>query len=170
MIKKILLFLKFYSLVLIKTIVVLFRKDRTLKKINLDYISSPHSEDDFLLLNFTFKNALYYKINNTKYLYDGSKLIYLKPQNHKVNFEAIGLSMRFKKTIEIKPNLKTEFLSFKANTQNLKLAYNTKSDIIVINLNHSINLKHIELSFNEIKFKNQSTTIKLNTFNQFDYL
>lgn len=170
MIKHVLSFLRFYSSVLIRIIRILFKKNKTLQKIEFDYISNPHAEDDFLLINFSFTNALYFRINRTNYLYDGKKIIYLKPHKHKIDFEAIGLFESYKKQIEIAPSLKTNFSNFKTESQELNLRYNHHSDIQIINLKRTFNLKNSNVKFENVKLKTQNITLKLDTFNQNNYL
>lgn len=170
MIKNVLNFLRFYSSVLIRIFRILFKKNKKLIKNEFDYISNPHAKDDFLLMNFSFTNALYFKINTTKYLYDGKKIIYLKPHNHKIDFEAIGLFESYKKQIEIKPSLKTNFLNFKTKSQELKLDYNYQSELQINNLRQTLSTKNSKVKLDKVKFKNQNITLKLDTFNQNNYL
>ncbi|MEZ4853751.1 hypothetical protein [Flavobacterium sp.] len=141
-----------------------------MQKIEFDYISNPHAEDDFLLMNFSFTNALYFRINRTNYLYDGKKIIYLKPHNHKIDFEAIGLFKNYKKQIEIDPSLKTNFSNFKIKSQELNLGYNHHSDLQIINLQRTFDLKNSNVKFEIVKLKRQNITLKLDKFNQNNYL
>jgi hypothetical protein len=170
MIKKILNFLKFYSFVLYRLIVLVFKKNRTLSKFHFEYIPSPHSEDDFLILNFKFKNALFYKINETRYLYDGCKIIFLKKHNYKISFEAIGYQGTYKENFFIEPTIKTNFSKLKTKSQNLNLDYKTQEKINTINLKKTTCLIPIEFNQNNVQIKKETTTIKFKTFNQNDYL
>jgi len=170
MIKKILNFLRFYLSVLIRLIVLFFKKNRSLHKSHLDYIANPHSEDDFLLLDFKFSNVLFYQINETKYLHDGKKIILLKKHNYKIQFEAIGYKEIYKEEIIIEPTIKTNFSKFKTKSQNLNLGFKTQEKINITNLKKRINSTQVELNSNDVKLLKQTITIKLNTFNQNDYL
>jgi hypothetical protein len=170
MIKKILNFLKFYSSVLCRLIVLVFKKNRTLSKSHFEYIASPHSEDDFLILDFKFRNALFYKINETKYLYDGCKIIFLKKYNYKISFEAIGYQGTYKEDFFIEPTIKTNFSKLKTKSQNLNFDFKAQEKTNTINLKKTINSIGIELNQNSVQIKKQNITIKFNSFNQNDYL
>lgn len=59
-------FLKFQFIITCKWIGILFKKNRQLTKISVDYFKNWHLENSFLLAYIKFNNAIYYKVGTTR--------------------------------------------------------------------------------------------------------
>jgi hypothetical protein len=70
-------FLKFHLTRIRKWSAILFKKNKKLKKISLNYYKNWHSESSFLLVNLEFTNAIYFKVGKFK-SFDFSKPLILK--------------------------------------------------------------------------------------------
>ncbi|MBK5214799.1 MAG: hypothetical protein JJE55_14200 [Flavobacteriaceae bacterium] len=110
-------YLKFQSLKFRKWIFILFKRNRKLHKISFDYYKNWQFEHGLLVINFQFKNAIWYKIGDYKSL-DFIKPIFLNLQNTKsdlVVFEVYGFFQ--KQVYYIKLNKATKIDNQPFNTK-----------------------------------------------------
>lgn len=163
-------FLKFYTIITKRVIMVLFVKNRKLKKISFDYISYPHSDDDFLILDFNFTNALYFKINDVKYVYYGKKIIPLKKYNYKIEFTAIGIFKNYHETIVVEPTISTVFSNFKTISNNLQFSLEQQKELHFLNKEHKSISKNVNLNFQKITIKDNKPTFKSTKYNQNEFI
>ncbi|MGV7106428.1 hypothetical protein [Flavobacterium sp. U410] len=169
MIKNIVLFSKFYFLVGITFFKILFSGSKRLKREKVNYASYPYFKDSFLLFEFHFKNALYFKINNVKHLHQGTKIIPLKNYNYTIDFYAIGIFETYHQTISIEPGFEADFSDFKTKTSKLQLQSNEQKKLH-INIEPTVRRKIAKLYFDEIRLKHKKATIKFNTYNQNEFI
>jgi hypothetical protein len=64
--KQLIAFLKFHFVRIVKWFAILFKSNRRLKKLSFDYYKNWHSNNSYLVVNFKFRNATYFKVGNTK--------------------------------------------------------------------------------------------------------
>ncbi|MFD2890882.1 hypothetical protein ACFS5J_02520 [Flavobacterium chuncheonense] len=109
-------------------------------------------------------------MNNTNYLYGGRKIVNLKSNENEINFVAIGLKNSYKEQIVIEPDIKTDFLSFETQSRNLKLQYKKAQNFELKILKKSLGFKNPTLLLHRQDFKKHNISLKVNNFNQQDYL
>ena len=162
-------FLKFHFTRIRKWSAILFKKNKKLKKISLDYYKNWHSESSFLLVNLEFTNAIYFKVGNFK-SFDFSKPLILNLKNlntSTIKVEVYGFFqnqiflIELKKEIQINSQVfQTRFIdlsSVELPRQKTKLQITnycfSKDKPKIRTQNFSINSKNIRINFSKFKIQ-----------------
>lgn len=121
--KQLVSFLKFHFIRIGKLLAILFKKNKRLQKLSFEYYQNWQFENAYLVVDFNFKNAVWFRIGKFK-SFDFSKPIILNLENIQsdtIIFEVFGFFQ--KQVYEINLNIETRI-----NTQPFK----TKIDNINI--------------------------------------
>lgn len=113
--------LKFNSIKTGKWLVLLFKKDRQLHKISIDYYKNWHTDNSCMVIYLTFKNAIYFKFGDTKSVNFTKPLIFnLKNFNSdKLILEVFGFRNKQVIELEIYKEIYLNLTPFKAAVDNI---------------------------------------------------
>lgn len=167
--KQLIAFLKFHFVRIGKWFAILFKRNRQLKKLSFDYYKNWHSNNSYLLVDFKFRNAIYFKVGNNK-SFDFTKPLILNLQRLNTEIIKVEVFGFFQKLVliielnkefqfnskplraEIKNISPVEITRQKIRTKKTKL-WMTRDKIKVANKSVSINTPQIAIKYNN--FNNQ---------------
>lgn len=170
--KQLIAFLKFHSVRIGKWFAILFKRNRQLEKLSFDYYKNWHSDNSYLLVDFKFKNAIYFKVGDFK-SFDFTKPLILNLQNSntdKIKVEVFGFLQKQILVIELNKELQLNTKPFKTVIENISPIEITrqKTRIKIPNLwfafgKPKVTIPNIQVHSNQI-------TINTNKFNSQEYL
>jgi hypothetical protein len=123
-----------------------------------------------MLINYRFRNALYYQFGTYKTLEKQIKIFDLKNCDKEIDFIVYGFFDSKTYKLKFEPQLSIENLSFKTTISNLNLKFEQKA---IPKLAHSqlyCNIKPLDLKFQNLKLRRQKIKISNTTFNQNEFI
>jgi len=155
--KKLILFIKFHLTRISKWVAILFKKNRKLKKISFDYYKNWHSDSSYLIVEFKFENAVYFRVGETK-SFDFSIPLILNLQNQQRNnieIEVYGFLQ--KKVFVIKMNKEIIL-----NTKSFQTKFENLSPVAILEQKTKIKISNIWFNDRKPKVKIQSISVNAN--------
>lgn len=157
--------IRFYLIVSGRFIILLFRRKKGIKLLYLEYANKYQFDNSYLIIRYSFRNALFYNFKNVKKTTDKQIIIF---NLNNVPSQTIELTVYgfFKSTtfnIEIKPEWKLQNNSFKTAIKGIKEIEIYSKPILLKEIKPTPRLPKIKLNHWEIQ-------IKQPTYNQTDFL
>lgn len=162
--------IKLHFTIVLRFILILFRKDKHLKEIYFEKINDNIFDDSLLIINYSFRNAIYYKVNNKITLENKVKIFNLKNIDLPLHFIVYGLFDKKHYTIEIKPTKSLNNKSFKTYFSNLNISLTHTTNPKLISYDVYITKKNKIIETPKAYIFKKKLLIKTNSFNQNDYL
>jgi hypothetical protein len=172
LLKQLVLFIKFHFTRISKWVAILFKKNKKLKKISFDYYKNWHSDSSYLIVDFKFKNAIYFRVGETK-SFDFSIPLILNLQSLETNnimVEVFGFLQKQIFVIELNKEIQLNTKSFKTKFENL-------SPVAIPEQKTKVKIPNFWFALNKPKIKIQSVsvnasniTIKSNKFKIQEYI
>lgn len=162
--------LKFLLYLSKRVVIILFRKERNIELLELTFSDKFLFENSYLIIQYRFKNALYYQFDDLKTIENQLKIFDIS--NFKNDFKLVVYGLYEKKVYSIKVNPKNKIhnQNFKTEIHNFKSALyffdipNLKSNnVFVKELQSNINRKVISV-------EKQQINIQSYPFNQSEFL
>lgn len=154
--------LKLYFNIALRFLLILFRKDKHLKEIYFESCNEDIFEDSLLVINYRFKNAIYYKVNNKITTENKVKIFNVKNINSEIHFIVYGWFGKKQYLIVIKPTKSLNNESFKTHFSNLNISL-TVSDIPkLVNDQIHITTKNVNIETSKVFIPNKKIQIKTN--------
>ena len=162
--------LRFLKVVITRFLIILFRRKKGIELLFLNYNTEHLFDNSLMVINYRFRNAIFYRFGNHKTLEKKIKIFNMK--NFENEFDLIVYGFFRKKTykIQCEPQLTLNNNSFKTNLSNLTL--NLKEQKIP-KLAHSpihLAVRKPNISNQKIIIKNNLIRVKTNSFNQNEYI
>lgn len=162
--------LRFLNVLISRFLNILFRRRKGIELLHLDYNTEYLFDNSFIVINYRFRNAIYYRFGNHKTLEKQIKIFNIK--NFENEFDLIVYGFFRKKTykIQFEPQLTLNSNSFKTTFSNLTL--NLKEQKVPKLAHPPIHLavRKPNISNQKIKIINKSLRIKTNSFNQNEFI
>lgn len=169
LLKQLISFLKFHFVRIGKWFIILFKKNRRLKKLSFDYYKNWHSDISYLVVDFKFRNAIYFKVGDTR-SFDFTKPLILNLQKLKtdnIKVEVFGFLQKQVFIIELNKELQLNSKPFRTAIENISPVEITrqKTKVKIPNLwfaegkpkitiqSVSFKSKHIAIKYNEFKIQ-----------------
>lgn len=142
--------------------IILFRKNRRIKLLYLKYNSEHVFDNGFLIVNYRFRNALYYKFGNHITLEKQIKIFNLKNFDHEFQLTVYGFFQKktFKLKVEPKSTLHTN--NFKTTISNITVELKEQKT--------TLNQASVILTLDEPKIIYPKIKIETNSFNQNEFI
>ncbi|AWG22244.1 hypothetical protein FFWV33_12310 [Flavobacterium faecale] len=149
---------------------ILFRKHKKIELLQLEYDRNPIFQNGYLIINYRFKNAIYYGFNHNKTLEKQIKIFDLTNIEHEFNLIVYGFFQKKEYQIKIEPQLNFKSQNFKTKFKNLatQLEFQQIENINIPSLN--IKQKKQSILLPKIKVRNHPIIFKSNSFNQNDFI
>jgi hypothetical protein len=149
---------------------ILFRRNKDIEELFLNYETEHLFDNSYLVINYRFRNALYYQFGATKTLEKHIKIFDLKNCDKEMDFVVHGLFDSISYKLIFEPQLTLENSSFKASFSNLNLKLTERT---IPKLIHSKVNCHIKTPFiitPRIKINQPNIKISKPTFNQNEFI
>jgi len=163
--------LKFAISVATKFVVIVFRRRKGIKLLGLDYSKKYLFDKSYLIINYKFKNALWYDFKNLRKTTNKHAVVFnlQNLSSNKITLIVRGFFQKKVYYINIKPEKILETKPFKLNLFDLQ----KKSFIHQINFctkNPLIKLERIKILEKGIKIFKKEIKINHSLYNQTDFL
>ena len=152
-----------------KGFIFLFKRNKKLKKISFDYFKNWHFDNSYLVIDFKFKNAIYFKVGEIR-SFDFSKPLILNLQNlntNNIEFEVYGFLQKQIFLIDLNKEINLNSKTFRTVIDNISpveiIRNKTRTKISNLNIargkpkvtiqNVSINTNKIEIMYNNFNEK-----------------
>ena len=172
LIKQLLIFTKFNLTKISKWFGILFKKNRKLKNISLDYYKNWHLDNSYLIVDLKFKNAIYFKVGKIK-SFDFSIPLILNLQNlqtKSIKVEVFGFLQKQVYEIELNKEIKLETKSFKTKFENLSLIEIPRNKAKLKIANFWLSLGKTKVRIQSVSVNTNNITIKSNKFKIQEYI
>jgi hypothetical protein len=149
---------------------ILFRRNKELEELFLNYETQHLFDNSYLVINYRFRNALYYQFGATKTLEKHIKIFDLKNCDKEMDFVVYGLFDSKSYKLIFEPQLSLESSSFKTFFSNLNVKLSERT---IPKLIHSKVNCHIKTPFiitPRIRIKQPNIKISNTTFNQNEFI
>jgi hypothetical protein len=153
--KQLVSFFKFHFKRIGKLLAMLFKKNKRLKKLSFDYYKNLHSDNSYLLVDFKFKNAIYFRVGDIK-SFDFGKPLILNLKTLKADTIKIEVFGFFQKQVFI-IELKKEF---KLNSNPFSTAIENISPVDITRQKTRVKIPNLKFAFGKPKVTIQSITVK----------
>jgi hypothetical protein len=162
--------LHFILVITVRCFKILFRRNKDIEELFLNYETEHLFDNSYLVINYRFRNALYYQFGATKTLEKHIKIFDLKNCDKEMDFVVHGLFDSISYKLIFEPQLTLENSSFKASFSNLNLKLTERT---IPKLIHSKVNCHIKTPFiitPRIKINQPNIKISKPTFNQNEFI
>lgn len=162
--------LHFLKFVIARFLIILFRKKKEIELLYLEYNTEHLFDNSFIIINYQFKNAIYYKFGNYKTLEKEIKIFNLKNLDEEFNLTVYGFFRKSTYQLKFEAKLTLESEKFKASSSNFKLKLEKQC---FPNLSHPLfcfTLNNPNVKSSKVKSLNKNITIKTNSFNQNEFI
>lgn len=162
--------LQFIQVVTARFFIILFRKRRAIELLQLDYETEHLFDNSLIVINYRFRNAIYYRFGKHKTLEKQVKIFNLKNFENEFDLFVYGFFRKTKYRIQVEPQLTLNNDSFKTIISNLSIKLIEQN---VPKLTQPSIYFHIEkpnIKFQKIKITNKTLQIKTNSFNQNEFI
>ena len=149
---------------------ILFRRNKDLEKLFLNYQTEHLFDTSYIVINYRFRNALYYQFGATKTLEKHTKIFDLKNCDKKLDFVVYGLFDKIPYKLTFEPQRTLENSSFKTSFSNLNIKLTERIIPKLIRSKVNCHIKTPFLTTPGIKINQPSIKISNTTFNQNDFV
>lgn len=169
-IKYLLIKLQFLKVVMARFFVIFFRKRRNIELLYLEYDTEHLFDTSFIVFNYRFRNAIYYRFGNHKTLEKKIKIFNIKTFDNEFDLIVYGFFQKKIYKIQFEPQLTLNNDSFKTTISNLTLKLIEQNVPKLAHPSIFLDIEKPNINFQKIKITNQSIQIKTNSFNQNEFI
>lgn len=165
-------FVKFQFLKFGRWISVLFKRRKSINKIAFEYYKNWQFKNAYLVIDFQFRNAIWYKVGNIKST-DFFHSLILNLENidaETIDFEVFGFFQKQIYTINLNKVAELNSEPFKTQIHNLSSLDLIKSKILFDLPNFGIKNTKTTLNFENIKVETSTSQINYKPFKIQEYL
>jgi len=167
---KILSQLRFVWVVVIRHVIILFRRNRSVKLVYLNYSTEHLFNQSYLQISYKFKNAVYYQIAGKKTLNKQMAIIDLKHHNHTFDIIVHGFLQKNTFQISISPQHSLDHSSFKTQIANLNVQLKEVAIPQLTPLSVAYTITPPTIIPNKIELISPKVQITHSAFNQNEYI
>ncbi len=162
--------LKFSGIITLRFLIILFRKRKNIEVLYLNYSDKHLFDSSYIILNYYFKNAIWFRFGKHKTTDKHLKLFNLK--NFEKEFDLVVYGFFRKKVFRLKFEPQQTLVSDKFKTQ-----FNHLDNDLVFKSMPKINTPSIVLATKQIKasiknkiLQHQKIELQINKYNQTDFI
>jgi len=170
--KQLVIFLIFHFTKSSKWFDILFKKNRKLKNLSFDYYKNWHSDNSYLIVDFKFKNAIYFKVGETK-SFDFTIPLILNLQNLKTNnikVEVYGFLQKQVFIVELNKEIELDTKSFRTKLEKLSLIGIPRQKTKIKITNFLFAFVKPNILIQSVSVNSNNITIKSNKFKIQEYI
>lgn len=162
--------LHFFKVVTARFLIILFRRKKRIEELYLNYSKEHIFDNSYIIINYRFKNAIYYRFGKYITLNKQIKIFNLKNFDQEFNVIVYGLFNRKIVPLKFEPKLTLNTDTFKTNISNLDLILVEKPIPKLSPKEIYCDIKKPLIETPEIIVKNKKITISNTIFNQNEFI
>lgn len=160
----------FYKIVIARFFIIFFKRNRRIELLYIDYNSQHLFYNGFIIINYSFKNAIYYKFGNNKTLEKAIKIFNLKEIENEFAFTVYGFFSKKIFRIILNPNVNLDSSSFDTKFSKLKIELVEVKSIKIIYSEKYPKINKLKINAPKVKVENKKIIFKNDSFNQNEYI
>lgn len=162
--------LYFIKVVIARFFIILFRRKKEIELLQLEYNTDHLFENSFIIINYRFRNAIYYKFGNHKTLEKKIKIFNLK--NFETEFQLTVYGLFRMRTYQLKfdPKLALNSEKFKTSFSNFNAKLKEQNIPNLSNPLFNLAIEKPIITTPKTEIANKTITIKTNSFNQNEFI
>ena len=168
--KKIVFKFNFIKYVLFRHIKILFRKNKKIRLLYINYDTKHLFDSSFIVINYRFANAIYYRFGNQITLEKQIKVFDLKKCDNELDFVVYGFFDKKEYKLKFEPKFTFENTCFRTAISNLNLKLEERIIPKLIRSNIYCDISTPKILTQKIKIKQPKIIISNTTFNQNEFI
>lgn len=162
--------LRFLKVVITRFLIILFRRSKGIELLLLEYATEHLFDNSFIVINYRFRNAIYYRFGNHKTLEKQIKIFNIESFENEFDLIVYGFFRKKTYKIQFEPQLTLNSNSFKTTIFNLTLNLKEQNVPKLTHPSIYLGIEKPNILPQEIKINNKSLQIKTNSFNQNEFI
>lgn len=151
-------------------IILLFRRRKRIEEIHLNYSSEHLFNNSYIIINYRFRNAIYYRFGKYKTLEKQIKIFDLKNFDKEFEFIVYGFFDTKRYKLKFEPQLTLENSSFKTSFSYLNIKLVDRTIPKLAHPNIYSNIKKPKIIIPNIEINHKPITISNTIFNQNEFI
>lgn len=160
----------FIKNVLFRCIKILFRKNKKIRLLYINYDAKHLFDSSYIVINYRFANAIYYRFGNQITLEKQIKIFDLRNCDTELDFVVYGFFCKKEYKLKFEPQFTLENSSFKTAISNLNLKLEERTTPKLISSNIYCDISPPKILTQKIKIKQPNIKISNTTFNQNEFI
>ncbi|WP_291130990.1 hypothetical protein [Flavobacterium sp. UBA7682] len=162
--------LNFIKVVIVRFFIILFRRRKRIEKIYLNYAKEHIFENSYIVINYRFRNAIYFRFGKNKTLEKQIKIFDLENIEKEFDLVVYGFFRKNIYKLKFEPLLSLENSTFKTVFSNLNLKLEEKSTPKLTHPDIYCDIKKPTVEIPNIEVNHRPLIISNTTFNQTDFI
>ena len=162
--------LNFLKVVISRFLTILFRRRKEIELLHLEYDTKYLFDNSFIIINYRFRNAIYFQFGNHITLEKEIKIFNLKKIDNEFQLNVYGFFRRKRYLLKFEPKLTLESQKFKTSFSNFCLKIEEQN---IPNFPQPLFYLAIDkpsIKPPKTKIVNKTITTKTNSFNQNEFI
>lgn len=162
--------LKFFRIIVLRFFKILFRRRKSIEVLYLNYSDKHLFESSYIVINYHFKNALWFRFG--KHITTEKHIKVLNLKNFDKEFDLVVYGFFRKAVFRLKFQPQNSL-----NSEQFSTSFNSLSNDLKFKATPSFLSTHIPVQLNEIKlnitgvmYQHKSISLKTNPYNQTDFI
>ncbi len=160
----------FYKVIIARFTIILFRRRKNIEELYFNYDTEHLFTNSYIIINYRFRNAIYYRFGKRKTLEKQIKIFDLNNIDKEIDFIVYGFFNRKKYKLKFKPKLTLDNSSFRTTFSNLNLKLKEKTIPKLTYSDIYCDIKKPNITISNIEINHKQLTISSTTFNQTDFI
>ena len=162
--------LRFLKVVIARFFIILFTKRKKIEELYINYETEHIFDNSYIIINYRFRNAIYYRFGNHITLEKQIKIFDIKNFDKEFNLTVYGFFDTMVIQLKFEPQLTLNTDSFKTEFSNLNLKLQEQTLPKLIHPAIYCKIDKPIINTQKIKMQNKPITILHKTFNQNDFI
>lgn len=156
--------LQFIIIVISRFFKILFRKNRNINLLLLDYNTDYIFKNSLIIINYRFRNGIWYKFGNHKTTEKQIKIFNLKNFDQEFELTVFGWFQKKKYLLKFEPTVILNNHTFKTSLNNLFINLEDQNIPKFDHPNINLSIKSFDIDHTKINFITKPITINNNPF------
>jgi hypothetical protein len=162
--------LRFLKVVITRFLIILFRRKKGIELLHLEYDINHLFDKSFIVINYRFRNGIYYRFGNHKTLEKEIKIFNLKNFEKEFELTVYGFFRKESYKLKFEPKFTLEITNFKTDFSNLQIKLEQR---LIPKLTHPLFYPIIEklsIATPQAIITYNIVNIKTKTYNQNEFI
>lgn len=162
--------LHFFKVVTARFLIILFRRKKRIEQLYLNYSTEHIFDNSYIIINYRFRNAIYYRFGKYITLEKQIKIFDLKNFDKEFDFVVSGFFRSKTYKLKFDPQLFLNNSSFKTSVSNLNIKLEKRTIPNLAHPNIYSNIKKPKIIIPNIEINHKQITISNTIFNQNEFI
>ena len=162
--------LRFLKVVIARFLTILFRRRKGIELLRLEYDTEHLFDNSFIIINYRFRNAIYYKFGNHITLEKEVKIFNLTNFDKDFQLTVFGFFRKKTYLLKFEPKLKLEPEKFKTTFSNFRIKLEEQNTPNLSHPSFFLAIYKPIIKTHKTKILNKAINIKTSSYNQNEFI